>query len=137
MKDKTKLIIWCRGLSPSSRTVRQFHLNSFQPSPFPGINNITVPVKKGSRWYGWLTSEEGVAIMIQSLTSIIALVTVSGMLKAMHVALLTYLSLKSPLTITIPMYYIIYQNNKYMDTLSQSQSVQRQQSRTWYYKTSV
>ena len=68
--------------------------------------------------------------MIQSLTSIIALVTVSGMLKAMHVALLTYLSLKSPLTITIPMYYIIYQNNKYMDTLSQSQSVQRQQSRT-------
>ena len=46
------------GLFPSSRTVKQWHWDKFQPSTFLGINNITVLVKNGSRWYGWLTSEE-------------------------------------------------------------------------------
>ena len=45
--------------SPYPRTVRQFNLDEFQLSPFLGINIITVPVKKGSRWYGWLTAEVG------------------------------------------------------------------------------
>ena len=44
--------------NPSYRTVRQFHLDEFQTYSFPGINNTTVPVKKVSRWYGWLTVEE-------------------------------------------------------------------------------
>ena len=34
------------------------YLDEFQPSPFIGINNITVTVKKGSRLYWWLTTEE-------------------------------------------------------------------------------
>ena len=58
MKDETKLLIWFRVLSPYSRTVRKFYLYSFQTSPFLGINNITVPVKKGSIWYVWLPAEE-------------------------------------------------------------------------------
>ena len=70
--------------------------------------------------------------MIQSLTSIIALITLSWIMKAMHVALLPYLALKAPFTITISMYYIIYQSDTYTDS-----SVHRQQSRTWYCKTSV
>ena len=45
-------------MSPSSSTVIQCHLGEFQPSPFLVRNNITVPVKKGSRWYGWLTTGE-------------------------------------------------------------------------------
>ena len=57
MKYENKLLILCRGLYPPSRTVRQRHLDEFKPFPFLGINNITVPVKKGSIWYGWLTSE--------------------------------------------------------------------------------
>ena len=47
-----------QGYTPSSRTVRKYHLDRFQPSLFLGINNITVPVKKGIRWYGWLAAEE-------------------------------------------------------------------------------
>ena len=58
MQGETKLLIWCRGLPPSCRTVRKCHFDEFQPSPFLGTNNITVPVKNGSRWYGWLTAEE-------------------------------------------------------------------------------
>ena len=57
-----------------------------------------------------------VARMLQSLTSMIALITVSFIMKAMNVALLPYLSFKSPLTMTIYMYYIIYQSDTYMDT---------------------
>ena len=58
MQDETKLSLWWRGLHPSSRIGRQFHLDKFQPSPFLGINNINIPLKKGSSWYGWLTSGE-------------------------------------------------------------------------------
>ena len=58
MQDETKLMIQFRGLSPSSRIVTQCHLEEFWPSPFLERNNITVPVKKGGRWYGWLTSGE-------------------------------------------------------------------------------
>ena len=42
---------------PPYRTVRQCHLDEFLPSPVLGINNIIVPVKKGSRLYVWLTTE--------------------------------------------------------------------------------
>ena len=54
--------------------------------------------------------------MLQSLTSMIELITVSCMLKAMHVAFLTYLALKAPLKMTIYVYYIIHQINIYTDT---------------------
>ena len=47
-----------QGFVPPFRKVRQFHLDEFQPSPFLGINNITVPVKKDGRWDWWLTAEE-------------------------------------------------------------------------------
>ena len=47
-----------KGLPPSSRTVRQCDLDEFQQYPFLGINNITAPAKKGSRWYDCLTTEE-------------------------------------------------------------------------------
>ena len=47
-----------QGFPPSSTTVKQYHSDEFKPSTFLGINNITVPVKKGSRWYGWFTAEE-------------------------------------------------------------------------------
>ena len=36
----------------------QWHLKESQPSPFLGGNNITVPLKQGSRWSGWFTTEE-------------------------------------------------------------------------------
>ena len=58
MQEKTKYLIWCRVFSPSYRSFRKCHLDEFQPSPFLGRNIITVPVKNGGRWYGWLTSEE-------------------------------------------------------------------------------
>ena len=61
-----------------------------------------------------------VSIMLESLTAIIALITVSWMLKESHVALLPCLSLKEPLKMTISMYYMIYQSDTYMDTGSQS-----------------
>ena len=77
-----------------------------------------------------------VAIMLQSLTSMIELITVPCILKEMNVALLPYLALIKTLTMTISMYYMIYQSNTYTDRWSQGWSVHRQQSRTWYYKTS-
>ena len=58
MKEEYKFLIWWRGLSPPSRTVRQCHLDEFQPPTFIGINNITAPIKKASKWYGWLNAEE-------------------------------------------------------------------------------
>ena len=60
MQDKTQLLIWRRGLFTSSRTVRQCNLDELQPLELIGLNNITVPVKKGGRLYGWLTAEENV-----------------------------------------------------------------------------
>ena len=57
-----------------------------------------------------------VAQILQSLTSMIAFIKVTWMLKAIHVALLPYLALKAPLTMTISMYYIIYQSDIYIDT---------------------
>ena len=57
-----------------------------------------------------------VAIMLQQLTSMIELIIVSWLLKSMHVELFTYLALKSPLTMTISMYYMIYQIDTYTDT---------------------
>ena len=56
-----------------------------------------------------------VAIMLQSLTSMIALITVSWRLKSMHVELLPYLAFKAHFIITIYMYYIIHQNVTYTD----------------------
>ena len=47
-----------QGFNPSSGKVRQCHLDEFQHSTFLVRNNIAVPVKKGSRWYGWVTAEE-------------------------------------------------------------------------------
>ena len=61
MQDKTKLLIWLRDHPPSSRTVRQCDLDEFQQYPFLGINNITAPVKKGSRRYDWLNTEETIS----------------------------------------------------------------------------
>ena len=58
MKYATKFLIWFSAFPPSSGTVRQCHLGGFQPSPYIGINIITLPVNKGGRWYVWLTSEE-------------------------------------------------------------------------------
>ena len=46
MQDETNLLIGGRGLFPFSRTVRQGHLDEFQPYPLLRRNNITVPVKK-------------------------------------------------------------------------------------------
>ena len=60
------------------------------------------------------------ARMLQSITSIIALITVHWMLKAKHVVLFTYLEMKSPFKMTISMYYMIYQNDTYTDTRYQS-----------------
>ena len=57
-----------------------------------------------------------VARMLQSLNSMIALIAVSWILKEMHVALLPYLELKASLTMTISMYYMIYQIDIYKDT---------------------
>ena len=68
MQDETKLLIWCRYLSPSSSKVRQCHLNEFQLSPFLVINNITVPLQKGIRWSGWLTAKK-TSFMNTSITS--------------------------------------------------------------------
>ena len=59
-------------------------------------------------------------IMIKLITPMIALITVSWMTKARHVALFPYLALKAPFAITISMYYMIYQSNTYMDTRSQN-----------------
>ena len=52
----------------------------------------------------------------KSIPSIILLITVSWMLKSMHVEILTYLSLKSPFTMTKSMYCMIYQNGTYTDS---------------------
>ena len=57
-----------------------------------------------------------VSQMIRSLTSMLAVITVSWMLKATHMELLTYIALKAPLKMTISMNYMIYQSNKYTDT---------------------
>ena len=57
-QDETQLIIWCRVWYPSYRTVRQYHLDAFQPSHLLGRNIITVTFKKCSRWDGWLNAEE-------------------------------------------------------------------------------
>ena len=42
---------------PSSRKVKQGHLDEFQFFPFIVINNITVPFKEVRRWYEWFVSE--------------------------------------------------------------------------------
>ena len=57
--------------------------------------------------------------MFRALTSMIAMITVSWRLKEMHVELLTYLSLKAHLIITISMYYIIHQSDTYTYILLQ------------------
>ena len=49
MQDETKLLIQFRDPPPSSRKVKQGHLDEFQFSPFIVINNITVPVKEVRR----------------------------------------------------------------------------------------
>ena len=56
MQDETKFLIRCRGFYPPSRKFIQINLDEFQS--FPILNNTTVPIKKGSRWYEWLTAEE-------------------------------------------------------------------------------
>ena len=56
-----------------------------------------------------------VARMTQSLTSMILVITVSWMLNSMHVELFPYLALKSPLIMTISIYYMIYQSDTYTD----------------------
>ena len=58
---------------------------------------------------------EGNSRMIQSLTLMIEFITVSWMLKAMHMELFPYLALKVPLKTTISMYYMIYQSDTYAD----------------------
>ena len=63
---------------------------------------------------GFPLSKQG-SIMIQELTSVIELITVSWMLKAVHVAVLLYLALKSPLKMAISMYYMFYKRDKYTD----------------------
>ena len=65
---------------------------------------------------GGLPLSKQVAIMLQPLTSMIALITVSYMLKTICVELFPCLSLNSPLAMTISMYYIIYKSNTYTDT---------------------
>ena len=61
-----------------------------------------------------------VSRMIQSITLMIALITVSWMLKARHVVLFPYLAFKENFTVTISMYDMIYQRYTYTDTRSQS-----------------
>ena len=56
---------------------------------------------------GGKTLRKQVAKMIQPLTSIRVLIIVSWMLKAIHVALSSYLAWKSPFTMTISMCYMI------------------------------
>ena len=51
--------------------------------------------------------------MLEFINSIIAPITVPWILKAMHVESLPYLSFKSPLIMTISMYYMIHQSNTY------------------------
>ena len=48
MQDESKVLVCFRDLFPYSRTIRQFHLDEFETSPFIEINNITVPVQKCS-----------------------------------------------------------------------------------------
>ena len=57
-----------------------------------------------------------VARMIQKLSSMIALLIVSWILKETRVELLPHLALKAPLTMTISMYYMIRQSATYTDT---------------------
>ena len=52
--------------------------------------------------------------MIQSISS--TLITVTYILKAMCVVLSLYLSLNAPFKMTIFVYHMICQSNKYMDT---------------------
>ena len=54
-----------------------------------------------------------VSRMLRALNSMIALITVFWMLKAMHVELLPHLEFKAPLIMIISMYYMIYQSNTY------------------------
>ena len=72
------------------------------------------------------------AWMIQSFYSMC--ITVYCILKALNMALLLYLSLNSPLKMTISMYHTICKSNKYMDNWSKSKLVQRQQPRTLHVK---
>ena len=58
MKYEYNLLIRFRDLSPYSRAIKKFHLDYFKLSSFIGRYNITVPVRKGDIWYGWLTDEE-------------------------------------------------------------------------------
>ena len=48
---------------------------------------------------------------IQSIPSMIAVITLYWILKLMHVELLPYLLLKGPLTMTLSMYCMIHQND--------------------------
>ena len=54
-----------------------------------------------------------VARRLQSLTSMIVVITVSWMPKATHVSLFRYLELKAHLTTIISMYYMIYESDTY------------------------
>ena len=79
-------------------------------------NNITVPVKNCSIRYGWISTDYTSHTNASIAFSIIVLIIESWMLKSIHVALFPYLSLKSPLTINISMYCMIYQNDTYTDS---------------------
>ena len=74
------------------------------------------PFKRAADDMSGLRLSKQVAIMLQQLTSMIELIIVSWLMKSMHVELFPYLALKSPLTITISMYYMIYQIDTYTDT---------------------
>ena len=42
----------------SNMKVKKWHLDALKPALFFVINNITIILQKGSRYYGWLTSED-------------------------------------------------------------------------------
>ena len=46
-----------RGLAPSSRIVRKWHMEELQHSTFIENKNINLPIQKGSIWYEWFAAE--------------------------------------------------------------------------------
>ena len=71
-----------------------------------------------------------IARMLKSLASMIALKTVSWMLKSTHVELLPYPSLKAALTMTISMYYMIQKSIHIRIIDLKVNQFKRQQSKT-------
>ena len=99
---------------PSYKTVRQFHLDILQPSPFLGRDNITVTIQKGSIGSGWLTAEEksctNASVTLPNVDDSI-LHTEGNTCGTIAIPII-----KSTSEMTISIYWMICQRDKYMDS---------------------